>query len=170
MNTMENRQMLTRILALLLLLTGCSSPDETGPGKIRWDQEVCERCAMAISDRNFAAQIRGGPAGERTRLYKFDDIGCAVVWLEKQAWKEDPRTEIWVADHRTGDWLDARKAWFLPGPHSPMGYNLGASAERQKDALDFDAAREHIWKVERGEHAMQGSGHEHHHDMEAAIQ
>lgn len=170
MNTMENRKMLTRLIALVLLLGGCSSPEETGPGKIRWDQEVCERCAMAISDRNFAAQIRGGPAGERTHLYKFDDIGCAVVWLEGQSWKDDARTEIWVTDYRTGKWLDAHKAWFFPVPHSPMGYNLGALAERQEGTLDFRAAREHIWKVERGEHAMQGGDHSHHHDMEAIVQ
>ena len=75
---------LFRLLLITFLLAGCSGEDATGPGEVRWDRESCTRCAMAVSDRHFSAQVRGGATGQKTRLYKFDDIGCAVVWLDQQ--------------------------------------------------------------------------------------
>jgi len=73
------------------LLPGCSGQDATGPVDVRWDRETCERCAMAVGDRYSASQVRGAPAGQSTRVYTFDDIGCAVIWLDEQPWK-DART------------------------------------------------------------------------------
>jgi hypothetical protein len=37
---------------------------------------------MVISDRRFAAEMRGG---EKNIVFKFDDIGCAVFWLRDKA-------------------------------------------------------------------------------------
>jgi len=145
------------LISLLLFIGGCTPDDATGPGEIRWDREVCTRCSMAVGDRSFAAQVRGAPANERTRLYKFDDIGCAVVWLEQQAWKHDPRTEVWVMDYENSEWLDARKAGYVKGKLSPMNYGLAAQAEATEGALDFDQAVAHIMAVEQ-EHRVHG-GH-----------
>ena len=77
--------MYTRVLLsfFFLFLVACSPEEFTGPGEIRWDREVCKRCNMSVGDRFYAAQVRGAPAEEKTELYKFDDIGCAVIWLEK---------------------------------------------------------------------------------------
>ncbi len=141
------------LLLLTLLLPGCSNEPETGPGKVRWDRETCTRCAMAISDRHYAAQVRGGPAGQKTRVYKFDDLGCAVLWLDQQSWKDDPRTEIWVTDHRNGRWIDARTARYVVGKATPMDYGLGAQDDPTEGALDFAAAREHIYAVEAKFHS-----------------
>ena len=146
------------LASILGLPVGCTPDDATGPGEIRWDREVCARCSMAVGDRNFAAQVRGAPAGERTRLYAFDDIGCAVVWLEQQSWKDDPRTEVWVIDYIEGDWLDARKAGFVAGKLSPMNYGLAAQAGHSDDSLDFEQARAHIMHIENEHH--QHGGHE----------
>jgi len=140
----------------LLVLSACSRKPETGPVPIRWDQETCARCGMAISDRHYAAEVRGGPEADRTRVWKFDDIGCALLWLDEQPWKADPRVEIWVADHRTGEWLDARKAWYVSGQHSPMGFGLGAQPGPAPGALDFAKARLHVYEVERREHRHRG--------------
>lgn len=130
-------------------LLACSGKPESGPGKVRWDREICTRCAMALSDRHFAAQIRGGPLGEKPKLYKFDDIGCAVIWLDKQPWKDNPNEEIWVNDHRTGEWLDARKAWYVTGQTTPMDYELGAEKDKSEGALTFEQAKKHIYEVEQ---------------------
>ena len=147
-------------MLVALLLAGCGGEPDTGPGKVRWDRETCERCAMAVSDRYFSAQLRGGPPGATTRLYKFDDIGCAVIWLDQQPWKEDSRTEIWVVDHRTGQWIDARKASYVTGKVTPMAYGLGAQAESGAGLLDFTAARAHIYAVEEKQNVHGGShGH-----------
>lgn len=132
----------------LLLLSACSDGPKTGPGKVRFDRDTCERCIMAISDPNFAAQIRGGPAGEKQKLYKFDDLGCAVIWLDQQQWKDNPAIEIWVSDYHNGEWIDARKAHYIKNQLTPMNYGLGAQPENAPEALDFRQAREHIYSIE----------------------
>lgn len=134
---------------ILLLLAACGEEQTTGPVKVRWDREICARCAMAVSDRNFSAQVRGGRPDKKTRVYKFDDVGCAVIWLDKQSWKDDPRTEIWVNDHRNGKWIDARKAWYVKMNNTPMDYGLGAQTDKVEGALDFEQARKHIYEVEQ---------------------
>jgi len=144
------------LLATLLVLSACSGKPDHGPEKIRWDGDSCQRCAMAISDPHYAAEIRGAPAGSKTRIYKFDDIGCAVVWLDKQPWKNDPRTEVWVRDYQKKRWLDARSAWYIPGQHTPMDYQLGATSEQQDKALDWAAARKHIYAIEQRDNPHAG--------------
>jgi nitrous oxide reductase accessory protein NosL len=150
---------LSRLLLITFLLAGCSGEEATGPGEVRWDRESCTRCAMAVSDRHFAAQVRGGAAGQRSRLYKFDDIGCAVVWLDQQDWKEDARTEIWVTDQLSGEWIDARLASYVTGKVTPMDYGLGAQPEASPGAMDFTRAREHIYAVDESKH-RHGGGHQ----------
>ena len=133
---------------LTLGLSACSGEPETGPVEVKWDQNNCERCRMMLSDRNFAAQIRYFPEGKRSRAVKFDDIGCAVLWLKDQQWKDDPKTQIWVTDHRGGEWIDARKATYIGKNNSPMGYDLGAQAEAEPDGLNFAEAKQYIEEVE----------------------
>jgi len=149
----------------LLALLACTPEPEVGPGEVRWDRETCTHCNMAIGDRHYAAQIRGAAAGEKTRLYKFDDIGCAITWLEKQDWKNDPRTEIWVADFRNAEWLDARQASYVTGKISPMNYGLGAMKNVQGNAqaaaiaeiLDYSQAKTHIMAAEKERHQHGGN-------------
>lgn len=135
-------------LFTLLFLGGCSNEPDTGPGKIRWDREVCERCVMAVSDPNFSAQIRGGPVGGKQKLYKFDDLGCAVIWLDEQTWKDNPAIEIWVTQHQTGEWIDARSAYYVKDHLTPMNYGLGARVEKAPGALNYEQARAHVYKIE----------------------
>jgi len=146
--------MYSRILlsCVFFVAAGCTPEEVSGPGEVRWDRETCTRCNMAVGDRSFAAQVRGAPAGEKSRLYKFDDIGCAVIWLDTQSWKDDTQNEIWVADHRNGEWLDARKAHYVTRKISPMNYGLGAQAEVAEGALDFSQAIEHIKMAENERH------------------
>lgn len=150
--------MYKRILlsCFFLAVASCTPQEVTGPGEIRWDRETCTRCNMAVGDRAFAAQVRGTSVGEKSRLYAFDDIGCAVIWLDKQAWKDDAHTEIWVADHRNGEWIDARKAHYVMGKISPMNYGLGAQAEFADGAVDYSQAVEHIKKAENEHHRHGG--------------
>jgi len=143
-----------------LALSACSGEPETGPVEVRWDQDNCERCRMMLSDRYFAAQIRYFPEAKRSMVVKFDDIGCATLWLKDQQWKNDPETQIWVVDFRSGDWIDARKATYIRKPNSPMGYNLGAQVEADPDGLTFAEAKQHIEQVEN---KFNGHGKHHQH-------
>ncbi len=150
------RTIYSLFLASLFVISACSLEEETGPVEVRWDKESCTRCAMAVSDFYFSAQIRGGPADSRTKVYKFDDIGCAVIWLDQQSWKDDARTEVWVNDHRNGEWIDARKASYVTGLVSPMAYGLGAQSDPATDGLDYTAASLHIYQVEETSHKHRG--------------
>jgi copper chaperone NosL len=140
--------------ALLLPLLGlglgaCSGDPGSGPLDVKWDRFGCERCRMVLSDRKHAAQVRVPQAGGGSRVHFFDDLGCAIVWLEDKPLRDDPRTEVWVTDWRSGDWIDARKASYLAGQVTPMEFGLGAQAESAPETLDFAAAREHVFEVER---------------------
>ena len=131
------------------VLSACSRNNgwPAGMAEIKWDRDTCVRCSMVISDRRFAAQLRGG---EKDTVFKFDDIGCAAFWMRDKAkeypWLNQTETRIWVADiHSTGDkWLDARKANYVGGKTSPMGYNQAAIAYPEAGAFDFADMRQHV--------------------------
>jgi nitrous oxide reductase accessory protein NosL len=131
-----------------LLLMSCSQQPDTGPADVRWDRDTCERCRMVLSDHYFAAQIRYFPEGKRSRVIKFDDMGCAVIWLEDKQWKNDGKTEIWVADYESGDWLDARSASYVKRKTSPMEYALGATNKMVENSLNYEQAKQHIFDIE----------------------
>lgn len=146
---MIGRQIILACFSLMLLaLTGCGDPG-TGPVEVKWDREACERCRMVLSDRFHSAQVRHSPAEERSKVYKFDDIGCAMIWLQEQPWKDDATTEIWVNDHRTGAWIDGRKANYIEGETTPMEYGLGAQLEAVADGLSFKQAKARVFEVEK---------------------
>ena len=135
-------------LLAVLFLAACSSEPKTGRGEVRWDKEACARCIMAVSDHHFSAQVRGGEAGRKTKLHFFDDIGCAVLWLEEQPWREDSRTELWVTDYKSGAWLNAFTASYVTGNITPMDYGLGAQTGAQTGAatgtLNYDQAVQEV--------------------------
>lgn len=150
---MADRPPPSALLALLLLLgglpglMGCGDSG-TGPGAVKWDRIGCERCRMVLSARNYSAQIRAFEAEGKSTLHFFDDIGCAVIWLDQQPWGGDPRTGIWVNDWRNGAWINARTASYLKGRETPMQYGLGAQSEPMPGALNFAEAKSHILEVE----------------------
>ena len=99
-------------LAGFLAACGGKSGWPEGMVEIKWDRDVCARCSMVISNRRFAAQIRGGPHNE---AFKFDDVGCLAFWLRDKArelpWLAEAATRLWVADH--GSKPEAL-AWLAP--------------------------------------------------------
>ena len=140
-----------RIAAIVLglLLVACSNNPATGPAETKWDRQACERCRMVLSDRHYAAQVRVFPKGKRSKVFYFDDFGCASLWLQDQPWNEDPRTQIWVKDHRNGEWLDARGAHYVKDRITPMEYGLGAQKEQAPGSIDFENAGQHVAAVEQ---------------------
>lgn len=135
-----------------LSLAGCALREDTGPAAVTWDRDACQECGMVLSDRHFAAQVRGGP---KRHAFKFDDIGCAVRWLEKQPWGNDEATRVWVARAKDGTWLDARAARFIGGRHSPMGFGFAAidsdgTSGNSDGGLSFAALRAQLARAPRG--------------------
>ncbi len=72
-----------------------------------------------------------------------------MIWLGDKPWRDAADTEIWVTDWRKGDWIDARKAFYVTGQVTPMEYGLGAQPTAAGGGLNFDQARAHIFDVER---------------------
>lgn len=140
-----NLLILTRKIFLLgtalLLLAACSREPQAGPVEIKFDRDTCTHCSMAISDRHYAVQVRGGL---KNQTFKFDDFGCAVTWLNKQPWGNDPAAEIWVADFHDGIWLNARTAYYLGGKTTPMAYGFGASRAAIPGGISFDEASKQV--------------------------
>jgi copper chaperone NosL len=150
---MDRRRFLAAGFALTPLaaaLSACGRDDRWPEGMhpIKWDRDTCVRCNMVISDRRFAAEMRGGP---KNTVFKFDDIGCAAFWLRDKVkdypWIAEAATRLWVADvnSRGNDvaWLEARAVQYITKT-SPMGYNFGAVAHPQAGAVDFETMRQHV--------------------------
>ena len=139
------------MLGATMLLAACSGDPGAGPVEVKWDRDACERCRMLVSDRKHAAQARIVSQQGRSKSYIFDDIGCALIWLEDrpQAIRDSPTTEIWVTDWRNGNWIDARAATYVTGRLTPMEYGLGAQSQPVDGGLDFAHAKEHVFEIER---------------------
>ncbi len=141
---MSRRAVLGLIGGGALILSGCFE-EKTGPAEIHWDRDVCKLCSMIISDARFTAQVRGGP---KQKVYKFDDIGCAVNWLNGQPWAGDNNTEIWVAERtstrQSVRWLKARDARYVTNDQTPMNYGFGATLQNLPGSIDFVALTNRI--------------------------
>ena len=136
-------------LAFGVLVLACGDPGH-GPAAIAWGRDACEHCAMVISEKRFAMQIRSGG-----RVHRFDDPGCAIEWLERQTGAGAEATELWVMDEDRQEWLDARSAFYRPGQRTPMAYGFGAIAAPEPGAVDFETFRRRIRERERpGSHAQ----------------
>ena len=128
---------LVAFAVLCLLIMACKGGNEEQlPVDFVWDREACEECKMALSDPHYSAQVID-PKG---RPYYFDDIGCAVLWLGRQPWKDKART--WVNDVKTSEWIEAKKAnWIAGDPQTPMGYGFSATLSPVENKLDFETVK-----------------------------
>ncbi len=129
------------IFALLLFLSvGCKGRNEEQlPVDFVWDRVSCELCKMALSDRRYSSQV----IDHLGKPYYFDDIGCAVLWLEKQSWRDKAR--VWVNDSKTSQWIDVRQAnWIYGDPKTPMGYGFAATLKPVQDPLDYTTVKSRI--------------------------
>ncbi len=122
------------LLSALLLILACSLPAAA-------EMVTCAQCGM-MSDlgSKFTARITGG----EKPLY-FCDIGDLLTYLNA---KKPQAGKAEVKDYMSGDWLDAREAFYVHAEKtfkSPMGWGL-ASFKNKSDAaahgtaMDFDNA------------------------------
>lgn len=119
-------------LIVASLFMGCEKESISSPKKVHWDRDMCARCVMVVSDRHNTAQVIDVKTGKK---YMFDDIGCMVLWLEEEqvSWKNE--AIIWITDAQTGEWIDARTAFYDTQNVTPMAY--GFSAHKSKDTIEI---------------------------------
>ncbi len=101
------------------------------PQPIKFGHDKCQRCMMIIKSPYFSAEVGNPKTG---KVYKFDDIGCAVMWLYHDChfgWKS--KALVWVTDAKTGKWLNAKNACWVDGMITPMHFGFGAFKEGETD-------------------------------------
>jgi copper chaperone NosL len=125
---------------ILLLFLGCEKKDFTKePPVMHWDRDMCERCKMAISERKFAVVAVDG----KNRVYKFDDIGCLVLW-QKNERPDIKFKKIWIKDAKSAEWIDANSACYKKEFLTPMGYGYGALKSAKGECLRLEDIKEEI--------------------------
>ena len=110
--------------------SACEEKSKTDVAEVHWDRDMCARCVMVVSDRHNTTQVRDPQTG---RTYMFDDIGCMALWFKEEnvVWKD--RAIIWITDVNTGEWINARTAFYDTQNITPMAY--GFSAHKTKDSI-----------------------------------
>ncbi|ADD67727.1 hypothetical protein Dacet_0949 [Denitrovibrio acetiphilus DSM 12809] len=115
--------------------------------KIDTGKDVCKKCNMKIEVPAFAALTLN--KHNKTQEV-FDDLGCAVVWLDTVNGWDDHM--IYVPDLDTLKWLSLDEAVLAKGYVSPMNYGIGAHRDRSfvesgKTIINKDEAIEFIREV-----------------------
>lgn len=116
----------------LLLLTACAHETAIAPPQIHYGQDACASCGMTIDDSHFtSAVIYRAPSGPE-RVAIFDDIGCMLAWQHEHTGNHT--ITAFVHDYKTGQWIDAARAWYVRSKsiQTPMGWGI-AAGETQSD-------------------------------------
>ena len=137
-------------LIIVLGMVACEKKQTGVVEQMHWDRDMCTRCQMAISERKFAVQIIDP---QSNKVYKFDDLGCAVLWLdeEKIPWKD--KAILWITDAKTGKWMNARTASYVDGAVTPMAYGFAAYSKstlpKNAHSIDYTQVVQAIEKKEK---------------------
>ena len=150
---MKKFNFLLSLFAIIMLFNACDKKPHGGVDKMHWDRDMCERCKMAVSERKYAVQIIN-PKNDKS--YKFDDIGCAILWLQEEhiAWSES--AIIWITDAKTGKWINAKTAIYTDDSITPMAFGFAAyertDAPKNHRLVDFNRVKEEVFEIEKLNH------------------
>ena len=112
-----------RLWLAIAMLAACASGSPQ-PQPLRIGEDACAHCRMTIVAMDTAAQIVE-PGAEPIM---FDEIGCLQQFLAGTSLSD--RAGVFVADHRTHEWVDAVTAVFTrTSMQTPMSSGLLAHAD-----------------------------------------
>ena len=145
-----------------LLLCSCSKEINLEAEAPKWDVQTCDRCKMLVSDKKFSAQVVNPTDGKH---FFFDDLGCALMWLqgkEAKEWKD--KALIYATDPRNGTWLNIKENELVSGYVTPMAYGIavlpkGTKPEAGKKVLTFQETLSEIEDVSKQKAAMKMHKH-----------
>lgn len=121
------------VLPICVFAMGCVSTT-LAPSTVRVGEDACAQCRMTLVSTRTAAQIVS--PGEEPVI--FDELGCLREYLSGHELPAGAR--IFVADHRSGAWLNADAAVFTKTSVStPMASGLMAYADPSSRDADTDA-------------------------------
>ena len=129
--TIKNMKKLS-ILFLVALLWGCNAEVDYSAREINWDRDICINCLMGLADQKYSVQA----INNYEEVLWFDDIGCLVEYEKTETWINwgGDTSQVWIGDCETGEWIDAKKAYYRYGDRTPMGYGYGALKENVGDS------------------------------------
>lgn len=127
----------TFFLFALIVFSACSGEINTEPKDVKYDREICERCKMIISVREFAAQTINPHNGKR---WYWDDIGCAILWFDEEDIEWEDEAITYIIDVKTHEWIDAKKAYYTHGAITPMDFGFSAHKNPQDGEENYDYA------------------------------
>jgi hypothetical protein len=134
---------------MIVLSWGCERKVDLNPHAVHWDRDMCARCKMVVSDREYAVQTTDPKRG---KTYYFDDIGCLVLWFdeEKIPWRKSAK--IWVTDVKTGKWIDARTAEWSTIAVTPMAFGYAAhkrgTAPKTEEIITYEEMAKRVIALE----------------------
>ena len=126
---MRNRNFIgaALVMTVLLLTGGCSKEISLDAQDPSWDRDVCHRCRMMLSNRHFSAQVVDPESG---RHYFFDDLGCALGWLDEAKPQWSQKAVIYANAADSGKWTDVRRGVIAEPFVTPMSFGLGVFPEQ----------------------------------------
>jgi nitrous oxide reductase accessory protein NosL len=133
----------------VFLFCACEKDVSTGVAKVHWDRDMCARCVMVVSDRHNTTQVINPQNG---KTYMFDDIGCMVLWFDEENIKWEKDAIIWITDVNSGEWIDARKAFYDTQNITPMAYGFSAhktkdTIKKSEEIINFDEVVKRVIKI-----------------------
>ena len=127
------------LLFIFLSFFGCERKIDLGVHDVHWDRDMCVRCKMVVSERQYAAQTTDPITG---RTYYFDDIGCVVLWFVEDEIEWADKAIIWVTDVNSGEWINAREAKWSTINITPMAFGFAAhkvgTEPKDTEVIDYD--------------------------------
>ena len=141
------RRLILFLVVLCWVGAGCAQDRVDKAPNIVYGREACSECRMIIGEKKFSAALVDA-AGE---IYKFDDIGCAQRYVDKNATMVK---RLWVRDYVSENWVDGQKAYFLVADSfvTPMGHGVVAFETESKahDLLEQNPGKLVSWEKMRG--------------------
>ncbi len=109
-------------LVLVAALAACTAGGHGRPVTIAVGEVPCDYCHMVITSERHAAELVPATGAART----FDEPGCLLRFVAGRPDVADER--LWVRDEATGEWIDARRAFYVVPDRPPAGMMYGMLA------------------------------------------
>ena len=134
---------------LVFSFNACEKKSTTDVAEVHWDRDMCSRCVMVVSDRHNTTQVRDPQTG---KTYMFDDIGCMALWFDEENIKWRDKAVVWITDVDTGEWIDAKKAFYDTQNITPMAYGFSAHKTKEsikagEEIVDYDEVLRRVIKI-----------------------
>ncbi len=115
------------LTVFFILSVSCSDQPQSGPVEIYYGEDICERCKMIISEKDFASQYQL----TNGKTHKFDDIGCMIHFIYEH---DSNISSIYVMDFASNEWIDGKDSYYVwtENIKTPMGHGIITSMDIQE--------------------------------------